>query len=70
MRCLAPHERSATAADRSERCPLPPTVDQPELARSARGGSFIAREDVDWRDAYAAEMRKAKSPAGFLQAAE
>jgi phenylpropionate dioxygenase-like ring-hydroxylating dioxygenase large terminal subunit len=49
---------------------VPPTLDEPELARAARGGSFIAREEVDWRDAYAQEMRKANSPAGFLQAAE
>jgi phenylpropionate dioxygenase-like ring-hydroxylating dioxygenase large terminal subunit len=49
----------------------PPTVDRPELTRGARGGSFIASEKVDWLDAYAEELRKAQSPAGFLlQAAE
>jgi phthalate 4,5-dioxygenase len=49
---------------------VPATVDQPELARGARGGSFVARDDIDWREAYLEEMRRAKSPAGFLQAAE
>jgi phenylpropionate dioxygenase-like ring-hydroxylating dioxygenase large terminal subunit len=49
----------------------PPTVDRPELTRGARGGSFIAAQSVDWLDAYAEELRKAQSPAGFLlQAAE
>jgi phenylpropionate dioxygenase-like ring-hydroxylating dioxygenase large terminal subunit len=50
---------------------VPATVDRPELTRGARGGSFIAPENVDWLDAYADELRKAQSPAGFLlQAAE
>ena len=50
---------------------VPSTVDRPELTRGARGGSFIAPDSVDWLDAYAGEMRKAQSPAGFLlQAAE
>jgi phthalate 4,5-dioxygenase len=50
---------------------IPPTVDRPELARNARGGSFVCSDKVDWLDAYAEELRKAQSPAGFLlQAAE
>jgi phthalate 4,5-dioxygenase len=50
---------------------VPSTVDRPELTRGARGGSFIAADSVDWLDAYAEELRKAQSPAGFLlQAAE
>ena len=50
---------------------VPSTVDRPELTRGARGGSFIAPDSVDWLDAYAEELRKAQSPAGFLlQAAE
>ncbi|HSS82317.1 MAG TPA: Rieske 2Fe-2S domain-containing protein, partial [Reyranella sp.] len=50
---------------------VPPTVDRPELARNARGGSFVCSDKVDWLDAYAEELRKAQSPAGFLlQAAE
>jgi phenylpropionate dioxygenase-like ring-hydroxylating dioxygenase large terminal subunit len=50
---------------------VPPTVDRPELTRGARGGSFVCADTVDWLDAYAEELRKAQSPAGFLlQAAE
>ena len=50
---------------------VPSTVDRPELTRGARGGSFIAADSIDWLDAYAEELRKAQSPAGFLlQAAE
>jgi len=50
---------------------IPPTVDRPELARGARGGSFVCSDKIDWLDAYAEELRKAQSPAGFLlQAAE
>ncbi len=50
---------------------IPPTVDRPELARNARGGSFVCSDKIDWLDAYAEELRKAQSPAGFLlQAAE
>jgi phenylpropionate dioxygenase-like ring-hydroxylating dioxygenase large terminal subunit len=49
----------------------PPTVDRPGLTRGARGGSFIASDQVDWLDAYHEELRKAQSPTGFLlQAAE
>jgi phthalate 4,5-dioxygenase oxygenase subunit len=49
----------------------PSTVDRPGLTRGARGGSFIASEQVDWLDAYHEELRKAQSPMGFLlQAAE
>jgi hypothetical protein len=50
---------------------VPATVDRPDLARGARGGSFICSDKVDWLDAYAEELRKAQSPTGFLlQAAE
>jgi hypothetical protein len=50
---------------------IPATVDRPELTRGARGGSFVCADTIDWLDAYAEELRKAQSPAGFLlQAAE
>ena len=50
---------------------VPATVDRPDLARGARGGSFVCSDKIDWLDAYAEELRKAQSPAGFLlQAAE
>jgi AcrR family transcriptional regulator len=50
---------------------IPATVDRPELTRGARGGSFVCSDTIDWLDAYAEELRKAQSPAGFLlQAAE
>jgi len=50
---------------------VPATVDRPELTRGARGGSFVCSDKIDWLDAYAEQMRKAHSPAGFLlQAAE
>lgn len=41
--------------------------------RSARGGSFVASDKIDWLDAYHEQLRKAQSPMGFLlqaQAAE
>ena len=49
---------------------IPTTVDRPDLARGARGGSFIASDKVDWLDAYAQELRRAQSPMDFLQAGE
>ena len=64
----AHHRRGAGA---SEGRHVPATVDRPELTRGARGGSFICADSIDWLDAYAEELRKAQSPAGFLlQAAE
>ena len=49
---------------------LPGTVDKPQLNRGARGGAIIARDDVDWREIYTSALRTARSPAGFLLAAE
>jgi phenylpropionate dioxygenase-like ring-hydroxylating dioxygenase large terminal subunit len=49
---------------------IPVTVDRPDLARGARGGSFIAPDKVDWLDAYAHELSRAQSPMDFLQAGE
>jgi phenylpropionate dioxygenase-like ring-hydroxylating dioxygenase large terminal subunit len=49
---------------------VPATVDRPDITRTARGGSFVAPENMDWLDAYAEQLRKAQSPNGFLQAAE
>ena len=51
------HETDRTCPDRAS----------PELIRGARGGSFIAPDNLDWLDAYAEELRQAQSPADFLQ---
>jgi phthalate 4,5-dioxygenase len=49
---------------------VPVTVDDPDIYRGARGGSFIAPSDVDWLDAYAQKLRAAKSPQGVLTMAQ
>lgn len=56
----------AHATDRT----LPAICNSPELMRTARGGSFVAPEDLDWMDAYHAELRRAQSPADFLKRPE
>jgi len=45
----------------------PPLVDDQDICRRARGGSFIAPEKVDWLDAYAEKLQTALSPLGLLQ---
>jgi len=49
---------------------LPATARRPDLSRSARGGSIIADEGIDWREVYTRALRIARSPAGFLLVAE
>lgn len=49
---------------------LPTICDSPDLMRTARGGSFIAPDDVDWMDAYHAQLRLAQSPADYLDRSE
>jgi phthalate 4,5-dioxygenase oxygenase subunit len=45
---------------------VPATVDDPDIYRGARGGSFIASAKLDWLEAYALNLRQAKSPLGLL----
>jgi hypothetical protein len=45
---------------------VPATVDNPDIYRGARGGSFIASAKLDWLEAYALNLRSAKSPLGLL----
>jgi hypothetical protein len=56
----------AHGADRS----LPAVWHAPAVVRTARGGSFIAPEGVDWMAAYHAQLQQAQSPADFLQRPE
>ena len=49
---------------------VPSICKSPELMRTARGGSFIAPDNVDWLDAYNEQLRIAQSPADFLQRSE
>ena len=45
---------------------MPPTVDNPDIYRGARGGAFIASAKLDWLDAYAEKLQTALSPLGLL----
>jgi hypothetical protein len=45
---------------------VPATVDNPDIYRGARGGSCIASAKLDWLEAYALNLRQAKSPLGLL----
>ncbi|SKA27601.1 Phenylpropionate dioxygenase, large terminal subunit [Enhydrobacter aerosaccus] len=45
---------------------VPATVDDPDIYRRARGGSFIASANLDWLAAYAQKLETAKSPLGLL----
>jgi phthalate 4,5-dioxygenase len=47
---------------------VPPGVDDPNIYFEVRSGDFLADEKVDWRDAYAAQLRAAIRP--LRQAAE
>ena len=49
---------------------VPKICESPELMRSARGGSFIAADDIDWMDAYSTQLRTAQSPSDFLRRPE
>jgi hypothetical protein len=49
---------------------VPPGVDDPALFLEARSGYFIVPDEVDWRDAYAQQVRAAVRPAPVPQAAE
>jgi phenylpropionate dioxygenase-like ring-hydroxylating dioxygenase large terminal subunit len=46
---------------------VPATVDNPEIYRGARGGSFVAAAQLDWLDAYAEKLETARSPLGLLK---
>jgi phenylpropionate dioxygenase-like ring-hydroxylating dioxygenase large terminal subunit len=46
---------------------VPPGVDDPETYLGARSGDFVASASLDWRQAYAEEIRKSVSPTGRLQ---
>ncbi|HKU94104.1 MAG TPA: Rieske 2Fe-2S domain-containing protein [Vineibacter sp.] len=47
---------------------VPATVDGSHIYRGARGGAFLAPTDLDWREAYARNLREAYSPLGMLMA--
>ena len=41
---------------------FPPGVDDPDIYYEVRSGDFLADKDVDWRDAYEAQLRAAIRP--------
>ena len=41
---------------------LPPGVDDPEICAAVRSGDFLAEAGIPWREAYAAETRRALRP--------
>ena len=45
----------------------PPCVDNPNITRHARSGSFVAPADIGWIEAYNQAMQRAVSPTGFLE---
>ncbi len=45
---------------------VPATVDNPDIYRGARGGSFVASARLDWLAAYGEKLQTAKSPLGLL----
>ena len=45
---------------------VPPLVDNQDLCRGARGGSFVAAARLDWLDAYAEKLQTALSPLNLL----
>jgi phthalate 4,5-dioxygenase len=47
---------------------IPPGVDEPNIFVNVRSGDFLADEKIDWRDAYAAQLRTAMRP--LAEAAE
>jgi phthalate 4,5-dioxygenase len=49
---------------------LPPGVDRPETFLGARGGDFVAPNNLDFTEAYWREMRLSQNPTGRLLAAE
>lgn len=79
MEHLAPSDRmitttrrrllAAAEAHQKDRS-VPPTVDKPDLSRGARGGTFVAGDELDWREAYSRQVQVSRSPANFLLAAE
>jgi hypothetical protein len=48
----------------------PPGVDDPALYLNARSGFFLSEEGLDWREAYARQVREAVRPVPTQQAAE
>jgi len=59
----------AARAWRKERA-APPGVDDPALYMQARSGFFLTEEGLDWREAYARQVRTAARPVPMPQAAE
>ena len=59
----APQDDVLAAAYRKK---VPATVDNPDIYRGARGGSFVASAKLDWLAAYAENLQTAKSPLGLL----
>ncbi len=49
---------------------VPPGVDDPALYLNARSGFFLSEDGVDWREAYARQVKAAARPVPTQQAAE
>jgi hypothetical protein len=49
---------------------LPPTAEAPEISLGARGGAFIAPDNVDWLEAYEQNWLERIVPMPIRQAAE
>ena len=49
---------------------VPPGIDDPMLYLEARSGFFLTEEGLDWREAYARQVKTAARPAPLPQAAE
>ncbi len=46
---------------------VPPGVDDPHVTDGARSGDFVAPSNLDWLEAYAAEINRAHNPSGVLK---
>jgi phthalate 4,5-dioxygenase len=56
--------------DYTENEAVPPGVDNAEAMLGARGGDFVAPDNLDFKGAYEREMRQSQNPTGRLMAAE
>jgi phthalate 4,5-dioxygenase oxygenase subunit len=45
----------------------PPAIDNPEICRTVRSGSFLAPAGLGWMEAYRSALKGAKSPTGTLR---